>query len=109
LIGRDARAGRKGHKGRTTWLAVVENGTVIRLENEWSPVGLVTELKRMRHGTDRLIVGLDFAFSFPANYVRDKGWISVRDTWRAAKECGETWLAGGQAYPEFWGRVPKPP
>src|SRR2546428_3976792 len=100
-------SGRKGHKGRTTWMAVVENGTITRLENEWSPVGLVAELKGMRHGTDRLIVGLDFAFSFPANYVRDKGWISVRDVWRAAKECGETWLAGGEAYPEFWGRVPK--
>jgi hypothetical protein len=101
-------SGRKDDRGRTIWLAVVEAGKMVRLENGWSREGLVDALRGMRERADRLIVGIDFAFSFPADYCRQQGWASGRDVWQAARDHGEEWLRGepGQ-HPVFWGRVPK--
>jgi len=59
--------------------------------------------------TPNLVVGLDFAFSFPAWFVREEcGCSSAADFWSVAATEGESWMRG--AKPWFWGRpgVKKP-
>src|SRR5712691_4647107 len=51
---------------------------------------------------NRLAVGLDFAFSFPAWFLTDHGHKSVRELWAAAELHGEEWLK--ECAPPFWGR-----
>lgn len=56
-----------------------------------------------------LVVGLDFAFSYPAWFVREEcGCGSAAEFWDRAAREGEAWMRG--AKPWFWGRpgVKKP-
>lgn len=55
--------------------------------------------------TPELIVGLDFAFSFPSWFVATR-CSSVQQLWAKADEEGETWLA--ECRPPFWGRTNVP-
>ncbi|WP_109489197.1 DUF429 domain-containing protein [Occallatibacter savannae] len=48
------------------------------------------------------VIGLDFAFSFPVAFFRDRHLSTVGELWRAAEVHGETWLR--QCEPPFWGR-----
>lgn len=55
-----------------------------------------------------LVVGLDFAFSFPAWFVRQRlGARDVLAVWDAAAAHGEQWL--DECEPPFWGRSTKRP
>jgi hypothetical protein len=54
--------------------------------------------------SDRVIVGLDFAFSFPSWFVETQA-ISVQGLWAKVSSQGETWL--DQCDPPFWGRKGK--
>jgi hypothetical protein len=49
-----------------------------------------------------LVVGLDFAFSFPAWFVRALGAADAPAAWDAAAREGDGWLSC--AAPPFWGR-----
>lgn len=49
-----------------------------------------------------VVVGLDFAFSFPVSFFRRRGCSDVRDLWLEAELHGEEWLQGCEA--PFWGR-----
>lgn len=49
------------------------------------------------------LVGLDFAFSFPAWFASSRGWTHARQVWTAARDDGEVWL--GACAPPFWGRA----
>lgn len=51
------------------------------------------------------VIGLDFAFSFPVGFFRERGLSDVRDLWREAELHGEEWLARCEA--PFWGRPGK--
>ncbi len=53
-----------------------------------------------------LVVGLDFAFSFPAWWVRAQGCANVFALWALAASEGERWLSDGR--PPFWGRPGQP-
>lgn len=48
------------------------------------------------------VIGMDFAFSFPAGFLRDRGLSKVTDLWREAEVHGEAWLKRCEA--PFWGR-----
>lgn len=48
-----------------------------------------------------IVVGLDFAFSFPAWFLRQHGWESVCELWAAPDSEREAWLRPG-TWP-FWG------
>lgn len=75
-----------------------------------------TELVRLECGRDReelcrhlqslpgegLVIGLDFAFSFPGWFVRSLGLQSANELWAHAAGHGEEWLA--RCEPPFWGR-----
>jgi hypothetical protein len=79
-------------------------------------------LSRLESGRDRLelcqhllslppkdtVVGLDFAFSFPAWFLRDVDAATAPDLWQHAVTHGEQWLS--RCEPPFWGRpgCPRP-
>jgi len=49
-----------------------------------------------------LVVGLDFAFSFPAWFVNERASRDAEEFWRVVKSEGETWLS--EPHPHFWGK-----
>ena len=53
-----------------------------------------------------LVVGLDFAFSFPAAFLEKRGHRQVETVWEEAEVEGETWLAECPS-PPFWGKPGK--
>ena len=100
-------SGRFDDRGRTTWMAVIEDGMFCRLENGRSRPELRDELIQLRGKSSRLVVGIDFAFGFPEWYAEANGWTCGRDIWRAAYRDGESWLASTAG--PFWGRTTKRP
>jgi Protein of unknown function (DUF429) len=100
-------SGRSDDTGRTTWMAVVDDGVFRVLENGRSRPEVREELIRLRRTSNRLVVGIDFAFGFPRWYAEANGWKCGRDMWRAAHRDGESWLTSGA--PPFWGRATKRP
>ena len=82
------------------WLAeAVEAGRLIRLEARRPRQMLTHDLLTMR---EPLVIGLDFAFSFPAWFVKQVGAWSAPELWERVGECGEEWLFACE--PPFWGR-----
>jgi hypothetical protein len=63
---------------------------------------VVAELVRRTAGDGPVVVGLDFAFSFPRWWCERNGWQTARDAWAAARALGEDWLAACDA--PLWGR-----
>jgi hypothetical protein len=55
--------------------------------------------------TPRMVVGVDFCFSYPAWFVAEHGARSGPEFWRIVAEHGERWLARECAEARFWGRV----
>jgi Protein of unknown function (DUF429) len=100
-------SGRLDDRGRTTWMAVIEDGVFRRLENGRSRPELRDELIRLRGRSRRLVAGIDFAFGFPQWYATANGWTCGRDIWHAAYRDGESWLASAAG--PFWGRTTKRP
>ena len=49
-----------------------------------------------------MVIGLDFAFSFPAWWCEENGWSSGEDAWSAMEHEGEDLLEGCED--PFWGR-----
>jgi len=90
-------SGRSDDRGQTTWMAAIVDGTFRLLENGRSRVEVCDELLRLRSDSDRLVVGIDFAFGFPRWYAEENGWTCGRDVWRAAYRDGEAWLAAEAA------------
>jgi len=54
---------------------------------------------------DDLVIGFDFAFSFPAWFVADLGFSCAPALWRHVTDYGEKWLLACE--PPFWGRPGK--
>lgn len=85
---------------RKIWLAEadVASGSVRRLECGRTRDEVVAQLV----GLDRpVLVGLDFAFSFPAWFVKTQAAATAPAFWRTVHAHGEGWLDTG---PLFWGR-----
>ncbi len=96
----DLASGRK-----KIWLCEVDASGVRRLENgrtrEEIAAHLVTEAARDVH----MVVGLDFAFSFPAELLRKRAHHAIDTVWREVEELGEGWLRHCP-FP-FWGKPGK--
>jgi hypothetical protein len=67
-------------------------------------------LTALARETPRMVVGLDFCFSFPAWFVRDElGCADGPAFWELVERGhGELWLAAGCEDRRFWGKHPKP-
>ena len=84
------------------WLAEVRDGRLTRLEAGRDRGGIVEHLIAEASGDPDLVVGLDFAFSFPRWFAEDHGATSIEQVWDLAAENGEEWLRGCRD--PFWGR-----
>jgi hypothetical protein len=100
-------SGAKVGAHRRIWLAHVRDGALITLSGGRSREEVIDHLIELRaqcpHG---LVVGLDFAFSFPLWFLRHQGYATIADVWDGVAEEGERWLA--QCDPPFWGRPGRP-
>jgi hypothetical protein len=77
-------------------------GTIVRLECGRSRAEIVAHLIECARLEPRLVVGLDFAFSFPRWFLAARNIASARAGWELAAREGEHWLA--HCPRPFWGR-----
>jgi hypothetical protein len=91
------------------WLAESRAGRLVRVECGFDRAGLVRDLIACAEREPSLVVGLDFAFSFPRWFPAQLGARSARELWDIVARDGEAWLE--HCPPPFWGRphVPCPP
>jgi hypothetical protein len=87
------------------WLAEVRDGSLADLRSGLGRGQLVEELVGRASEGSRMIVGLDFAFSFPRWWCDERGWSSAPEVWAAMAAEGESLLASCSA--PFWGRPGK--
>jgi hypothetical protein len=91
---------------RKIWLAEVRDSRVVRLECGRSRGAIEAQLIEDAARDPRAIIGLDFAFSMPAWFLREHGFASAHALWAHAASGGaEAWLAACE--PPFWGRAGK--
>jgi hypothetical protein len=87
------------------WLAeACQAGQLCRLESARDRQELGTHLLSL--DPHAVVIGLDFAFSFPAWFIQDLGLTSAVEVWAHVAQCGEAWLAA--CAPPFWGRPGHP-
>jgi hypothetical protein len=100
-------SGAKVGAARKIWLAEARDGVMLRLESGRDRGELVDELIALKRGGDPLVVGLDFGFSFPAWFMRERGFASAPDAWRwlARDGCADELLSACE--PPFWGAAAK--
>lgn len=91
------------------WLAEADEHGIVRLECGRDRDELVRHLVECAVREPRLVVGLDFAFSFPRWFLAQKRLASARELWALVARVGEDWLAHSPR--PFWGKpgCPCPP
>jgi len=94
-------SGNASAAARFTAIAVVRSGNISSVETGRSGSTLADHVEELAGLDPQTVVGLDFAFSLPAWYLRERGFDDVRALWRAAGAEGEQWLRGTGP---FWGR-----
>jgi hypothetical protein len=96
------------HPERRIWLAEAgDDQHLVRLANGRSPDAVADWLLEEAARTPRLVIGLDFAFGFPAWFSQAVLHASSGPAvWSQAAEAGESWLAA--CAPPFWGRPNRP-
>jgi hypothetical protein len=83
------------------WLAeAISPSELVRLECGRDREGVCAHLKSLP--SNGLVIGLDFAFSFPGWFIRSLGLQSAEQLWAHAAGHGEVWLS--ECEPPFWGR-----
>jgi len=95
-------SGRRQAAAAHIWSAQVRGDELVALECGRSGAEVAAWLVARAEREPRVVVGLDFAFSFPAWFLATLGVASGPELWAVAERCGEGWLAGCP-FP-FWGR-----
>ena len=88
--------------GRRIWLAEVIAEELVVLENRWNLERLLAWLIARADRDPSLVLGLDFAFSFPAWFVRERFGGVAEAGWEQVLANGEAWLQDVAS--PFWGR-----
>lgn len=108
--GRVDKPGQRRHIWAGVWTAakggLVDGGSV-ELENRRTQIELVDWLIEMKAQTPRMVVGVDFCFSYPAWFVEERGAQTAAEFWAVVKQHSERWLSRDCADPRFWGRPGK--
>ena len=84
------------------WVAEAVENNLVRLRNGLTRDEVIAWLIEVTIRRGTVVIGFDFAFSFPLWYLQSRNLHGVRDLWDLAKSEGEEWL-GGHLWP-FWGR-----
>jgi hypothetical protein len=87
------------------WIAEARAERLCRLQCGRDREEAIAHILELTSREPRVVVGLDFAFSFPAWFLRERGLASTRELWDLARREGESWLA--RCEPPFWGRPGK--
>lgn len=87
---------------RKIWLAEARSGQIDRLEPLCSRDAAFQEMVSFAECRSDAIVGLDFAFSLPAWFLRQRCLASAFELWPVVEREGERWLSACE--PPFWGR-----
>jgi hypothetical protein len=95
-------SGARSGEGRSIWLAEARSGELVRLEPGWTRRSVVDHLLDEAARDPELVVGLDFAFSLPEWFLRERGAMSARAGWALVAGEGERWLR--EVEPPFWNR-----
>jgi hypothetical protein len=93
-------SGAQAGERRAIWLAEAVGGRLVRLECGRSREELVAHLLGEAARDPELVVGLDFAFSLPKWFLRERGVDDVGGAWDLVAREGKSWLADPQ--PPFW-------
>ena len=88
------------------WLAESRERRLIRVASGFTRESVVADLIACARRDPSLVVGLDFAFSFPEWFLDELGLADGRAAWERAARDGERWLA--ECPPPFWGRPGRP-
>ena len=84
------------------WLAQADGRSITRLQCGRDRRELIRHLMDEARKTPRFVAGLDFAFSFPQWFLRERELASTLDLWRLAERHSEEWLK--ECLAPFWGR-----
>lgn len=95
--GRATSAGQRRHIFIASWCA-----GVVTLQSGFTREEVCALLLETAEQTPDLVVGLDFAFSFPAWWLREQRCVDACALWQLAAKNGERWLREGRE--PFWGR-----
>lgn len=95
-------SGDRRNARRKIWLAEAADGRLLRVEAGRTREAIADVLLEEARRDDRFVVGLDFAFSFPASFCARLDAASVTYVWNRAAAQGEHWLA--QCALPFWGK-----
>lgn len=88
------------------WLAEVHQNKLIRLESGRDRAKVINYIiDYASEVPEKIVVGLDFAFSFPQWFTNKQGARSIEDVWKLAEIKGEEWL--NKCEPPFWGKPGK--
>jgi hypothetical protein len=95
-------SGARTGAARRIWIAEAVDGHLETLEGGRDREAVIEWLCARRAQVPRAVVGIDFAFSFPAWFLDERGWDDPDRIWAGVAERGEGWLADCPA--PFWGR-----
>ena len=105
VIAIDWSGAKRGARSKI-WLAEVRDGRLTRLESGRDRSEVVRHVIDDASADPDVVVGLDFAFSFPCWFARNQGTSSVEELWDLVAKRGEKWLR--DCPHPFWGRPGKP-
>lgn len=95
-------SGREHGAAEAIWFARVRDGALVELENGMERAEVIDAAIAATREQPQTVVGLDFAFAFPAWYAQRRGWTSGRQVWDAMRDGAEALLEACE--PPFWGR-----
>ena len=99
-------SGAKSGARSRIWLAEVRDGCLTRLESGRDRDEVIAHVIADACTDPDVVVGLDFAFSFPNWFVEQQGASSIEELWDLVGKRGEEWLR--DCPHPFWGRPGKP-
>jgi hypothetical protein len=91
------------------WTAQPGGPARVSLESGRTREELIGWLIASARETPRMVVGVDFCFSYPAWFVREHGATSAIEFWKIAAAHGERWLSRECDDVRFWGRPRRKP
>ena len=95
-------SGARSGAERRIWIAEAVDGRLELLEDGRTRGEVADWLVQRRLAVPQALVGVDFAFSYPAWFLDRLGCRQTHDLWPLVAEQGERWLA--DCAPPFWGR-----
>jgi len=91
--------------GQKIWLAQANLGQIEVLAPIRSQKEAIDRVIEYGAEGPSTVIGLDFAYSFPAWFLRSHELSTVSELWRLVEQEGERWLSACD--PPFWGRPGK--